>query len=110
MVALLIIIYWVIGATLAVEYTKDMFALKRDYLPNVWIYGLAFVSFGLLWPIALIARKAILHRAEEARLEVAELLYDELGGCSCQAPPYRPPCSFCTEYDWEEDPLDLVRN
>ena len=38
-------------------------------------------------------------------LEEAEDLWDNTGGCSCFD---HPPCSFCTLYDWDNDPLDKL--
>ena len=35
----------------------------------------------------------------------AEDLVNRTGGCSCFL---YPPCHFCLEYDWENDPLDKL--
>jgi len=42
----------------------------------------------------------------EINFERAQELYDHYGGCICNATEH-PPCGFCEEYDWEEDPLNL---
>jgi hypothetical protein len=32
-------------------------------------------------------------------------LYDHYGGCCCALG--HPPCGFCENYDWDEDPLNI---
>jgi len=42
---------------------------------------------------------------ENHRLEMW-ILYTEVGGCSCHT-MRMPPCTWCMEYDFDNDPLDL---
>ena len=40
-------------------------------------------------------------------VEYWENWYSEYGGCQCNTPNARPPCTFCEAYPFDEDPLEL---
>jgi hypothetical protein len=46
---------------------------------------------------------------EHQRIEISQQeLYDHYGGCECAIWGRMAPCGFCENYDWENDPFNIL--